>query len=158
VNTSDRGPLRFQSIDPTRGDVDPTLRLDLLVRVQAVPAGVSGRNLFTITPTAPPASALPVIKGPIVPARPIPTNPITAVNNTPPPLNIPLKYYGFVRPSNGQTSRGLFLDGDNVLVATEGETVKQRYLVVELNANSARLEDMQLKQGQTLPVVPVATP
>lgn len=81
---------------------------------------------------------------------------------------IPLKYYGYVKPSQTQpvpkqpntvsNNRGFFLDGDNVLVASEGEVLKQRYLVVELTPNSARLEDTQLRQGQTLPVVAAAMP
>ena len=81
---------------------------------------------------------------------------------------IPLKYYGFEKPAQSVVNpnvastvgnnRGFFLDGDNVLVASEGEVLKQRYLVVELTPNSARLEDTQMKQGQTLPVVVAAMP
>jgi hypothetical protein len=70
-----------------------------------------------------------------------------------------LRYYGFVRPAEiGKTNAGLFLDGDNVLVASEGQVVKQRFLIVELTPTSARLEDTQLRQGQLIPVVPVANP
>jgi hypothetical protein len=72
-------------------------------------------------------------------------------------VNIPLKYYGFMKPMEpGQANRGLFLDGDNVLVASEGQTLKQRYMVVELGPNTAKMEDTTVKQGQTLPVVPAA--
>jgi hypothetical protein len=73
-------------------------------------------------------------------------------------VNIPLKYYGFARPLGANNSRGFFLDGDNVLVASEGETLKQRYLVVQLTPTTARVEDTQVKQGQTLPVMPAALP
>jgi hypothetical protein len=52
----------------------------------------------------------------------------------------------------------LFLDGDNVLVVAEGQVVKQRFLIVELTPTTARIEDTQMKQGQTLPVTPVANP
>ncbi len=73
-------------------------------------------------------------------------------------LNIPLKFYGFVRPvGKGKSNQGFFLDGDNILIASEGEVLKGRYLVVALTPNSARLEDTQLKKGQTLAVVPEAT-
>ena len=72
-------------------------------------------------------------------------------------LNIPLKYYGFVKSaSNDEPNRGFFLEGDNVLVGSEGDTLDHRYLVVELNANGAKLEDTQMKQGATLAVVPEA--
>lgn len=153
---SDRVTLRLRPIDATRGDVDPTLRLDLLNRLQFVKAEEGGRNLFEAGPppmTEEEKKTLANAKK-IVPQPPAPTQPNT---NTPPPLNIPLQYYGFVKAGDkGENRRGLFLDGDNVLVASEGELLKQRYLVVELTAISARLEDVQVKQGQTLPVVPVA--
>jgi hypothetical protein len=76
-----------------------------------------------------------------------------------PQVNIPLKFYGFANPAAqgpGKGKQGLFLEGDNVVVASEGELVDHRYLVVELTPVTARLEDTQLKQGQTLPVVPEA--
>ena len=43
-----------------------------------------------------------------------------------------------------------------MLMASEGQMLKQRYLVVELGPNTAKMEDIQMKQGQTLPVMPAA--
>ncbi len=153
--TSDRDTLRFRPIDATRGDVDPTLRLDLLKRLQFVKADPGGRSLFEAgPPPLTPAQKALLANAPRLAPKPLPA---ATMANTPPPFNIPLKYYGFVKPGEkGATNRGLFLDGDNVLVASEGEVLKQRYLVVELTGTSARLEDVQMKQGQTLSVVPVA--
>ncbi len=155
----DRGMLRLRSIDATRGDVDPTLRLDLIARLQSVQPALGGRNLFELGPAPPPPGSALVAKAPILPPKPLPTgSPGQPGVNGPPPINIPLKYYGFVKPlGKGQAYRGLFLDGDNVLVGAEGEKLKLKYLVVELTPTSARLEDIEAKQGQTLPVVPVAT-
>ena len=71
--------------------------------------------------------------------------------------NIPYKYYGFAKSMDGGgPNRGFFLNGDDILVASEGDLLQQRYLVVQLNPASARLEDTQMKMGQTLPVVPEA--
>ena len=68
-----------------------------------------------------------------------------------------MKYYGFAKPvDKAQNNRGFFLDGDNILIASEGEVVKSRYLVVELTPASARLEDTQVKKGKSLPLVPEA--
>lgn len=156
---SDKGTLRLRPVDATRGDVDPTLRIDLLARLQSVQPLTGGRNLFEAGP--PPLT--PEQKAAIANAPKIlPKTPPPSVNSQvtpgPPTIDIPLKYYGFAKPTEkAEGNQGFFLDGDNVLVASEGETVKQRYLVVELTPTSARLEDTQLKQGQTLPVVPVAT-
>jgi hypothetical protein len=156
---NDRGALRLRPVDATRGDIDPTLHLTLLSRLQAVEPSPSTRSLFEIG-AMPPDSTTPPIKGPVLIPKPLP-GPAPAASGTPapPPLNIPLRYYGFVRPAEeGRTNSGLFLDGDNVVVAAEGQVVKQRFLIVELTPTNARIEDVQLRQGQSLPVIPVANP
>jgi hypothetical protein len=157
---NDRGTLRLRPVDATRGDIDPTLHLDLLSRLRAVEQSPSTRSLFEIQAT-PLASTAPPIKGPVIMPKPLPgpAPSVAGASSGPPPLNIPLRYYGFVRPAEiGKTNSGLFLDGDNVLVASEGQVVKQRFLIVELTPTSARLEDTQLRQGQLIPVEPVANP
>jgi hypothetical protein len=155
---NDRGTLRLRPVDPTRGDIDPTLRLDLLTRLAAVRPEPASRSLFEIgpAPQAPATTPLP-IKAPTIIPKPLPSAQSRTPGIMPPTVNIPLKYYGFVKPNDKRAGNsGLFLDGDDVLVATEGQVIKGRYLVVELNPNSARLEDTQLRQGQTLAVVPIA--
>ncbi len=155
--SNDRGTLRLRPVDATRGDVDPTLRLDLLTRLQGIDEVPSGRSLFEAGPSpAEVAANLAAVKGPIIPPKPLLPAPPPAPTG-PAPLNIPLKFYGFVKPSDkNEVSRGFFMDGDNVLIAAEGQVLKQKYRVMELTAKAARLEDIQLKQDQTLPVVPEA--
>jgi hypothetical protein len=159
--SNDRGTLRLRAIDATRGDIDPTLRLDLLARLQNVAEPANTRNVFEMG-ASPQAEALlkQQMHGPtIVPGPKPPVTPPQAMANTKPAFAIPLKYYGFVKPlGSGRGNQGFFLDGDNVLVASEGEVLKQQYLVVALTPTSARLEDIRLKQGQTLAVVPEALP
>jgi hypothetical protein len=88
------------------------------------------------------------VKQPVLPATPTP-----AVAD----VYIPFKYYGFAKPvDKAANNRGFFLDGDNILIASEGELVKSRYLVVELTPSSARLEDTQVKKGKALPLEPEA--
>ena len=159
---SDRSALRIPVVDPTRGDIDPTLRLDLLQRLRTLQPSPATRSLFEIGTLASAATAAPPkIKAPIItpgPQTPIGNagGPSTTFSTA---LNIPLKYYGYAKPSSPQAiNQGLFLFDDNVLVASEGQVVNGKYLVVELTPSSARLEDTNLKQGQTLPVVPVAQP
>lgn len=154
------GTLRLRAIDATRGDIDPTLRLDLLMRLQFVKPSEGGRNLFEtgLAPMTPQQIQL-LKNAPKVVPKPLPPVAVAPVNTGPPPLDVPLKYYGIVKGgAKGEPNRGLFLDGDNVLVGSEGEVLKQHYLIVELRDASARLEDVQRKQGQTLQVVPVALP
>ena len=163
-NPNDDAGLRLRPIDPTRGDVDPTLRLDLLARLQKVQAESPGRSLFEVGP-APlsPEDQSRLAHPPVVPkVTPQPVTPAVPIVPAEQPLNIPLKYYGFVKTGEKNTgNEGLFLDGDNVVVGSEGETVMaqmKKYLVVSLTPTSARLEDTELKKGQTLAVVPAAVP
>ncbi len=163
--SSERATLRVRPIDATRGDIDPTLRLDLLARLSTIQPSPATRSLFEIGPTS---SAAIVAGAPTIIPKPVgpqtPTNPLGFGGNAPPTtiqttVNIPLKYYGYVKPSSPRAAnQGLFLDGENVLLANEGQLLQGRYLVVELTPNGARLEDTTLKQGQTLPVLPVAMP
>jgi hypothetical protein len=156
---NDRGTLRIRPVDATRGDIDPTLRLELLARLQSIGEAKPGRSLFEIGPdpvaaAAEKAAMVTVVQGPVIPVTPQPMAPVLPQT---PQVNIPLKFYGFVRPAEkGQNNQGLFLEGDNIMVAAEGELIDHRYLVRELSAVDARLEDTQMKQGETLHVVPEA--
>jgi hypothetical protein len=158
ISANERGVLRLKPVDARDGRVDPTLRLYLLARLQSIKGAAGGRSLFETGPSPEQVVAMqrPItgpkipINAPLASAKPVaPSGPVMPV------ANIPLKFYGFVNPaSKAETNRGLFLQGDNILVAAEGDVLDHRYLVVELSANSARMEDIQIKQGQTLPVVP----
>jgi len=157
---TDRDTLKLVPVDGSRGDVDPTLHLRLLERVKNVPPAAGLRNVFE---AAGPVMAQNV---PPVPSHPPILPPKTAgtfgppVPPPPPPFNIPLKYYGFAkskgRPMDG--NRGLFLDGENILIGGEGDVLEKRFLIVALTPTSARLEDTQAKQGQDLQVTPEAPP
>jgi hypothetical protein len=147
------GELRIRPVDPSRGDVDPTLRLSLLERLRSLKPALSSRNLFEGTAAAlpPVPKAAPMIPKPL----PVISAAVPSASMTIPALSIPLKYYGFVKPaSNSEGNRGFFLNGENILVATEGDVLEGRYLIVALTPNHARVEDMQMKQGQDVPVTP----
>ena len=70
----------------------------------------------------------------------------------PPPPPITLKYYGYSSARGDNRKHAFFLDGDDILVAAEGETVKKRYRVVRIGVNSVVMEDTQFKHEQTLPL------
>jgi hypothetical protein len=159
-NQSQRNVFEMRPIDPSRGDIDPTLRLDLLDRLRTVTMATPGRSLFESGPSAvTPAPVqgkviIPISKKPVQ-APPPDTAQVTKPEPPPPP--IPLKFYGFIRPANNrEVKRGFFMDGDVVLVATEGETVKGHYRVVKFQESSATVEDTQIKNQQNLALVPEA--
>jgi hypothetical protein len=155
----DRGTLRLRTVDPTRGDIDPTLRLDFLDRLGKVQAPTSMRNLFEAGPTTEPGVAGGSVPNRVIPVKAPELPPVRPSYPISPQIaaNIPYKYYGFAKPVNsGDGSRGFFMEGDNVFVAVEGQLLENRYLVVQLTPNNARVEDTQVKLGKTLPVVPEA--
>ncbi|HSM76079.1 MAG TPA: hypothetical protein VLT57_00555 [Bryobacteraceae bacterium] len=144
---------RKKDFDPTR--IDPTLKLALLEKLRAVPLEGGQRSLFDFSQEPvkeavihladthkkgmPPVHATEMAaKPPEPPAAPV----------APP---IPLKFYGFV--SATEAKRAFFLDGDDIVVAREGDVIKKRYKVMRIGLNSAIVEDEQFKSQQTLTLV-----
>lgn len=144
-----------QQIDPM--SLDPTLRLDLLAKVQSVKLEGGERNLFQFGAAPLPKTLEPKIipgakPGANSDAKPAETAK-PAVPAKPPPPPIPLKYYGFATPGQPGPRRAFFLDGDEIVVASEGELIKKRYKVVRIGVNSVVVEDTQHSNEQTLRIV-----
>jgi hypothetical protein len=140
---------RERRLDPA--SIDPTLRLDLLARVQAVSPSGGTRNLFQFGP--PPAPKAPP-EPKIIPKTPGP-RPDGAPEKPPeppkpPPPPIPLKFFGYAGPARAAQKQAFFLDGEDIIVAGEGEIIKKRYKVVRIGVNSAVVEDLEHKHQQTL--------
>ena len=143
------------AIDPTK--VDPTLRKDLLAKLQSVKIEGGERSLFDFAQPPPPpqpkmqpvAKIIPKPLGPEPPSAPQPK--VEPVKPPPPP--IPLKFYGFINPARTNVRRAFFLDGDDIIVAGEGDTIRQRYRVVRIGISSVVMEDVEHKHQQTLPLV-----
>lgn len=140
--------------DPAR--TDPTLRLELLARLQNMSEVSPGRSLFDFTtapvakidipdekiatkkvdPKAPAAEPTPVV--PAAPKGPPPE---------PPPPAIPLKFYGFVQGQGGK--RAFFrLGEEEIFMASEGQLVQGRYKIVRIGLSSAMVEDTQHKNNR----------
>lgn len=156
----DRNTLEMRPIDATQGNIDPTLRLELLERLSTVkPAGLA-RSLFEVgtAPVAPLTGKTgrdTIIK--VADRKPQkPPDPMAVTRESKPPvMPIALKFYGFARPKNpSEPKRGFFLDGDVILVAAEGDIVKSHYKIVKLQDHSAIVEDTVDKNQQTLVLTP----
>ncbi|MEO8593042.1 MAG: hypothetical protein ABI759_06960 [Candidatus Solibacter sp.] len=150
-----RSKRKEDQIDPWT--VDPTLRLDLLAKVQGVKLDGGQRNLFQFGKSEAPVEAL---KGPepkIQPKReamgPHPAPPPPPPPGPPPPPQSPpitFKYYGVATKRIDNKKTAFFLDGEEIILATENMNVKKRWRVVRINADSVVLEDVELKREQTL--------
>ena len=145
--------------------VDPTLRLELLARLEKVQISGGMRSLFDfsnvpMSDTGPIARIIPSPKkGPASPKPFIgpmtkPPDPPKLVVQPPQAPPIPLKFYGFTSGSRGANKRGFFLDGEEIVVASEGELIKKRYKVIRIGLANVTMEDTQYSQQQTLPIVP----
>lgn len=157
------------SVRPKRGEkprdpmtIDPTLRLDLLAKLQSVSVGGSRRSIFDFSqPPAPKPEPVKVAKpvpNPIVPVKP-PDAEVEAAKAAPPKPQappIPLKFYGYIAPTAANTAsaprRAFFVEGEDIFVAHEGEVVKKRYKIVKIGVNSVVVEDTQFGSQQTLPL------
>ncbi|MBL8294678.1 MAG: hypothetical protein JNN08_22730 [Bryobacterales bacterium] len=147
--------------DPTK--VDPTLRLDLLAKLQTVTyTGGGERSLFDFSAAPPPK--VPDIK--ILPKKGAPGQPgapgaesaktaaeaptaVAPVKPKAPP--VPLKFYGFI--SNRDGRRGFFINGDEIFAVSEGQVVQSRYKIVRIGLNSAVISDTQFEgHQQTVPL------
>ena len=150
-----RPSLKPKNIDTA--SIDPTLRLDLLAKVKTVEVETGTRSLFEIA-AAPPEEIK--VKEPekIAIAR-LFVGPEPPKKAEPPPEPkappIPLKFYGFVNKSKVGDKRAFFLDGEDIVIAGEGDMIKKRYKIVRIGVNSAVVEDTEFKGGnnqQTLPL------
>jgi hypothetical protein len=137
--------------------IDPTLRLDLLSKLQDVKVEGSRRSLFDFSqPPAPKPDPVKTAAAKPVPSPIVPVEPVKPAENTPPPKPqappIPLKFFGYLSPSGQPQKRAFFVEGEEIHVVREGDLVKRRYKIVRIGVNSVVVEDTQFGQQQTLPL------
>jgi hypothetical protein len=144
---------------PDPATIDPTLRLDLLAKVQNVEPEAAMRNVFQYGAAPPPPAApialpkdppkIAIIKPP--PAAPPPPPPPPG---PPPPPKAPqmtFKYYGYKIPRPDGVKEAFLLDGDDIIIATENDSIKRgRYKIVTIGLTSITIEDTQFKSTQTI--------
>jgi hypothetical protein len=144
-------------IDPLT--VDPTLRNDLLAKVQAIQPEGGSRNLFQFGAAAPkelpktPEPKIQVVAKMFDYPRPLPPPPPKPADPPPPPEPpINMKYYGVATKQIDGKRTAFFLDGDEIVLAPEGSIVKKKYRVVRVGATSVVMENTENRKQQTLPL------
>jgi hypothetical protein len=63
-----------------------------------------------------------------------------------------MKYYGLATKRADGKKTAFFLDGEDIIFATEGMTVKKRFRVVRINAETVVVEDIPAKREQTMKI------
>jgi hypothetical protein len=124
---------------------NPALRLDLLNRLKKLQYEGSHRNIFSnvapppVSAVPPPASASAVVPPPITPAP-----------SGPAPLVIPATFYGFVTDAKTGMRRAFFMEGENVYIISVGETLLNRFKLVQIGNSSVEMEEIGTGRRATL--------
>jgi len=151
---------------PDPSTIDPSIRLDLLAKVQSVEPAQANRNIFQYGAPPPPPAQKPVE----LPKNP----PKIAVNVPPPPPQAPpqtapppapqapamtFKYYGFKVSKATGLREAFLLDGDDILISGENQPIKGgRYRIIRISPSTITIEDTQFKANQTITLAEEAAP
>jgi len=110
---------------------NPALHLDRIERLRKLEYHPTGRDIFTAELPPPPKPAVVNTPKPVGPDPPPPD----------PPFTVPFKFYGFSTDAGGQR-HGFFTNGDDVIIAAEGELVLSRYKVISIGNTVAEVEEV----------------
>lgn len=148
---------------PDPATIDPTLRLDLLAKLQKVEEPSGLRNIFQYGAAPPPtASGKPIELPKNVPKIQIAQTAAKSAGppGTPPAPTAPpitFKYYGYKISRSSGRKQAFLLDGEDIIIAGENDAMKAgRYKVVRIGVSSITIEDTQFRSQQTLQLQPDA--
>lgn len=134
----------------TSSSLDPTLDEAAMLRTESLVYSGSGRNIFSMTYTAPvelpknvPGARPGGAAAAVVPTGPPPPPP-------PPPIN--LKYFGTAVRANG-LRQAFLLQGEDVYLASVGDIVARRYRIVTISASNIQVEDLVYSDTQSIPLL-----
>ena len=123
--------------------LDPELRYDWLRASEDTKYEGKGRNIF---------SSQAPIPEPIASASPDKNETVdTGPPQPPPPPPINLKFFGFASKP-GEAKKVFLSQGEDVFIASEGETVDRRYKVVRISPMSVEIEDEMNNNRQSIPL------
>jgi hypothetical protein len=151
-----KGRMGEVQVDPN--SIDPTIHMEILAKIQDTKLEGGQRNLFQFG--AAPAPEPLKGKEPVVQVVRVYDYPREAPKPAPPPLPPPpppptppsFKYYGLATKRIDNKRTAFFLDGEDIILATEGMTVKGRWKVLKIGSDSVTLEDAQTKRQQPLAI------
>jgi hypothetical protein len=126
---------------------EPHLRVDLLEKLRNEEYNGSHRNIFAFGPPPPPPISpndLNRLKHPPIGPQPPPP---------PPPVTVGATFFGYAfMPQSGRRV-AFFLDGEDVLVVTEGAVFLNRFRLDKIGNDSADVEEISSQRHVTVPMV-----
>lgn len=121
---------------------DPSLKMDLLTRIQGEQYNGQHRNIFSEEPLPPPPEVLAQRKEAQTQAAATPP--------PPPPLTVPATFYGIVtNPATGE-SRACFSNTDDVYIVSVGGILLHQFRVLKVGTNSVELQEISSGRTTTL--------
>lgn len=122
--------------------LDPELRYDWLKASEDTKYEGSGRNIF---------KAQAEIPQPVADANTDKSEAEKGPPPPPPPPPINLKFFGFASKP-GEAKRIFLSQGEDVFIASEGDTVDRRYKVMRISPTSVEIEDEMNNNRQSIPL------
>ena len=125
---------------------NPALRIDMLERIRQLEYTGTRRNIFSVSLPAPPQPKVdPGIAAPVPPPGP-------------PPLEVPVKFFGYAAGVPGGPRRGFFSYGEDVFIVAEGETLINRFRLLRVGNTTAEVEEIVSGRRATLALEETAPP
>src|ERR1700733_1772 len=137
---------------PMTGD-NPSLHLEQLEALQHVEYKGSHRNIFSETPPPRIPTAKEIAEAqknapPIMPPQPAP----------PPPVQVDVKFYGYIDDARTGARRAFFTDGENIYIAGIGDMLENRLRVTKIGNDTVELMEVSSSRRTTIPIEQDAHP
>jgi hypothetical protein len=132
---------------------NPSLHLDQLERLQHVEYTGSHRNIFSETP--PPHVETPAERKQREASAPPPFVPGPVA---PPPVQVNVKFYGYIDDARTGARRAFFTDGENIFIAGVGDMLENRLRVTKIGNDTVELMEVSSSRRTTIPIEQDAHP
>jgi hypothetical protein len=119
-----------------------------LSKAQSTEYKTTGRNIFV-------AGAMPVSVDPNAPktiVKPPYQNQGPRPDPPPPPAQLSMKFFGYGSLPSGGPRRAFLLDGEEVRIVGEGETVQNHIRIIHIGNDSLEFEDINTHQRGSNPI------
>jgi hypothetical protein len=132
---------------------NPSLQVDKLEALRHVEYSGSHRNIFSETP--PPR--IPTPKE-IADAKAHEPPPVVQVPLPPPPVQVDVKFYGYVDDARTGARRAFFTNGDDIFIAGIGDMLQNRLRVTRIGNDTVELMEVSSSRRVTIPIEQDAHP
>jgi hypothetical protein len=116
---------------------NPELRLDLLTRIRKREYDGAHINIFTGRPIPQPVQPANIVEPP-------------RVTEPPPPVQIPVKFFGYAADPQSGKKRAFFTNGDDVFILAEGEVLLAKFRLLRIGTTAADFEEVSSGRRATL--------